>query len=156
MPSSIQRQDFATSAAQVVASPCAAQASGMSAVAPPGASEPVLLTPMLPAPQAQSQGGQGAPGVHAGQAQVQVTPLPAAAAVLLPPHDPAPQSQLHGGQASPGAHAGQVQVHVPPPPPPPGAGFEQSHSTAGQSAFAGHAIGCTQVQPPPEASRARQ
>jgi hypothetical protein len=47
-----------------------------------------------------------------------------------------------------------VQVQVPPPVP--GVGLEQSHSTAGQSAFAGQAIGCTQVQPPPEASRAWQ
>jgi hypothetical protein len=63
---------------------------------------------------------------------------------------------VQGGQASPGAQIGQVQVHVPPPlpPPPDGAAFEQSHSTAGQSAFSGHAIGRTQVQPPPEASRA--
>jgi hypothetical protein len=48
----------------------------------------------------------------------------------------------------------QVQVPPPPPAPVPGGGFEQSHWTAGQAAFAGHAIGCTQVQPPPEASRA--
>jgi hypothetical protein len=36
--------------------------------------------------------------------------------------------------------------------PPPANGLEQSHATAGQSAFAGHATGRTQVQPPPEAS----
>ena len=153
MPSSTQRQEFVLSAAHVTASPWPAQASGTAVDDPPGVggatSADPLRTPTLPAPQAQSQGGQVAPGTHAGQAQVQVPPPP-------PPQAPPPPLQRHaqGGQASPGAQTGQVQVHVPPPPP---AGvFEQSHSTAGQSAFAGHAIGCTQVQPPPVASRARQ
>jgi hypothetical protein len=112
----------------------------------------LLLTPMLPAPQAQSQGAQLAPGAQVGQTQVQVAPLVAAG------HDPPPpQSQAHGGQLSPGGHAGQVQVHVLTPPPLlPEGGVEHSHSTAGQSAFVGQAIGWTQVQPPPDASRARQ
>ncbi len=150
MPSSIQLHARALSATQVRASPCTAQGSGVSAPAPPtivvGVPVALPLTPTLPAPQAQSQGGQLAPGAHAGHAQVQVRP-PAQ-------EPPPPQSQAQGGQASPGAQTGQVQVHVPPPTPPPGGGCEQSHSTAGQSAFAGQAIGCTQVQPPPEASRA--
>jgi hypothetical protein len=106
--------------------------------------------PTLPAPQAQSQGGQVVPGAQVGQAQVHVPPpLPPPAQV---PPPPAVHSQVHGGQVSPGAHDGQAQVHVPPPVPPDG-GFEQSHWTAGQSALAGQASGCTQVQPPPEASR---
>ena len=111
----------------------------------------VLLTPTLPAPHAQSQGGHVAPGAQLGQAHVQVRPpLPP----VTPPHaPPAPQAHVHGEQVSPGAHAGQSQVHVPPPPPLPVAGFEQSHWTAGQSAFAGQTTGWTQAQPPPEASR---
>jgi hypothetical protein len=64
------------------------------------------------------------------------------------------QAQSQGGQVAPGAHVGHMQVQVPPPPP--DGGLEQSQTTAGQSAFAGQAIGCTQVQPPPEAPRARQ
>jgi hypothetical protein len=161
MPSSIQLQALAPSAAQVVASPWLAQGSGASA--PFGATivagvplEPLPPTPTLPAPHAQSQGGQVAPGAQVGQAQVHVPPPPAAPPPqVLPPPAP-PQSQVHGAHAAPGGQAGHAQVHVPPPLPPPAGGLEQSHATAGQSAFAGHAIGCTQVQPPPEASRAWQ
>ena len=78
----------------------------------------VLLTPTLPAPHAQSQGGHVAPGAQLGQAHVQVRPpLPP----VTPPHaPPAPQAHVHGEQVSPGAHAGQSQVHVPPPPLPGG------------------------------------
>jgi len=152
IPSSIQLHEAARSAPQDAASPWAAHGSGVVvgaapagvSVVPPAA---LPLTPTLPAPQAQSQGGQLAPGTHAGQAQVQVPPPP------QEPPPPAPQSQLHGAQVSPGAQTGQVQVQVPPPPLPPDGGCEQSHSTAGQSAFVGQAIGCTQVHPPPEASR---
>ena len=108
----------------------------------------VLVTPTLPAPHAQSQGGHVAPGAQLGQAHVQVRPpLPP----VTPPQAPPPQAQVHGEHVSPGAHTGQSQVHVPPPLP--DAGFEQSHWTAGQSAFAGQTTGWTQVQPPPEASR---
>jgi hypothetical protein len=163
MPSSIHRHRFATSAPQVAASAWPPQASATSVVEPSGVGafgllEALPLTPTLPAPQAQSQGAQLSPGGHAGQTQVHVAPLVPLVAVVPPLHDPPlPQSQVHGAQASPGRHAGQVHVHVPPPPPlPPAGGFEHSHSTAGQSALVGHAIGCTQVQPPPDASRARQ
>ena len=158
-PSSIQVHDLAVSARQLAESACPAQVGASDA----GGTSPIFvgvvplepspLTPTPPAPHAQSQGGQAAPGAQVGQAQVQVPPP--VEPVTPPPHEPAPQSQVQGGQVSPGAQAAQVQVQVPPPPLP-GVGFEQSHSTAGQSALAGHAIGCTQVQPPPEASRAWQ
>ncbi len=156
MPSSSQLHEFAPSAVQALASPCPAHGS---TVAPAGASVAtivVVVTPTLPEPHAQSHGAQVAPGAQVGHAQVQVPPPPTSA----PPQEPPPplaQSQVHGGQAWPGAQVGHAQVQVPPPPPlrdVPGGGFEQSHWTAGQAAFAGHAIGCTQVQPPPEASRA--
>jgi hypothetical protein len=114
----------------------------MSVVEPPGAGavgplDTLLLTPMLPAPQAQSHGAQLAPGAQVGQTQVHVAPP------VAPGHDaPLPQWQAHGAQASPGGHAGQVQVHIPTPPPlPPVGGVEHSHSTAGQSAFVGQASG---------------
>jgi len=105
-------------------------------VAPPVA-VPVPDTPMTPAPQAQSHGGQVWPGAHAGQAQVQVPwpqPVPPP-----PPEEPPAQSQLQGAQLSPGAQVGQAQVHVPPPLLPVPA--EQSHCTAGHSAFGGQATG---------------
>jgi hypothetical protein len=108
--------------------------------------------PTLPAPQAQSQGGQVAPGAQVGQVQVHVPPVPLAPPPQVSPPPPA-HVQPHGGQASPGAQSGQAHVHVPPPAPPPVGGLEQSQATAGQSAPAGQAIGCTQVQPPPDASR---
>lgn len=117
-----------------------------------------LLTPTLPLPHAQSQGGHVVPAGQLGHAHVQV-PVPALAVGVFPHEPPLLQSQLHGEHVSPGAHVGQVQVQVRTPPPPPvtpDGGFEQSHWTAGQSAFAGHAIGWTQVQPPPDASRAWQ
>jgi hypothetical protein len=128
-----------------------------------------------PSPHPQAQGGQSAPGAQAGQLQTQVPPLlpPEPPAVLPPPAPlplplpqvpppfplPSPQPQAHGGQGAPGAQAGHVHVHVPPPPPalPPSEGGtppEQSHWTGGQSAFAGHASGCTHAQPPPDAPRA--
>jgi len=157
MPSSIQVHEFARSARHVVVSACPVQRSVATASAGPPPIlvgvvplEPSPLTPTLPVPHAQSQGGHGAPAGQAGQAQVQVPPLP-----TVPPHEPLEQSHAQGGHVSPGAHAWQVHVQVPPPPVP-GVGLEQSHSTAGQSALAGHAIGCTQVQPPPEMSRAWQ
>src|SRR5262245_21948896 len=165
MPSSIQLHELALSARQLLASPWPAQGStggvAGSVVAPGDVPppptivvvvpvEPLPPTPTLPAPQAQSQGGQVVPGAQVGQAQVQVPPPPLSPAQLPPP--PPPHSQVQGAQLSPGAQVGQVQVHVPPPPPPVG-GFEQSHWTAGQSPLVGHASGCTQVQPPPEASR---
>ena len=118
---------------------------------PPEAEPP---TPTLPAPHAQSQGGQAAPGAQVGHAQAHVPPVAAPPPQVPPP--PATQSQLQGGQVSPGAHVGHAQVHVPPPPPFPVGGLEQSQTTAGQSAFAGQVIGWTQVQPPPEAPRAWQ
>jgi hypothetical protein len=125
IPSSIQPHAFVVSAVHVFASPCAAHGSDGSAA--------IGLPP---------------PTIIAGEP---VDPVPPA------PTLPAPHAQLQGGQAAPGAQVGQAQVQVPPPPPlPPAGGLEQSHATAGQSAFAGHAIGCTQVQPPPEASRAWQ
>jgi hypothetical protein len=75
------------------------------------------------------------------------------------PTAPSPQAQAH--DPPPVLVTGQAQVQVPPPalplPAPPsvaGGGAEQSHCTAGQLAFAGQARGCTQAQPPPEASRA--
>jgi len=125
-----------------------------SRVPPPAAP---LATPTLPVPHAQSQGGHETPAGQLGQAQVQV-PAPVTAAPVAPTlQAPRPlQSHAQGAHASPGAHTGQSQVHVPPPPLLPVAGFEQSHWTAGQSAFAGQTIGCTQVQPPPEASRVWQ
>jgi hypothetical protein len=163
MPSSIHLQAFTASAMHTLASPWAAQ--GSSAASGDGAPTivvvvGVLLTPTLPSPQAQSQGGQLVPGAQAaGQAQVHVPPA------VPPPQEPVPplppQSQLHGGQVWPGAQVGQAHVQVPPVPPPKlpvvmvvSGGFEQSHSTAGQAASAGQAIGCTQVHPPPEAPRA--
>jgi hypothetical protein len=162
MPSSIQLHEFAPSARHDMASPCPAHGSGVGGAGTPtivvGVSPDPLPAPTLPVPQAQSQGAQVVPGAQLGQAQVHVPPMVLPAA-LLPQEPPPPplQSQLQGGQVSPGAQAGHAQVHVPPPPPPPlGGGFEQSHATAGQSAFAGQAIGCTQVQPPPEASRVWQ
>ena len=116
-----------------------------------------LLTLTLPAPQAQSQGGHDAPGAHVGHAHVHVPPVALPPLIEALPHDPpAPHVHAHGAHVSPGAQAGQSHVHVPRPPPLPGAGFEQSHWTAGQSASAGQTIGCTQVQPPPEASRVWQ
>jgi hypothetical protein len=134
--------------------------------ASPELTVPEPLTPTPPSPQAQAQGGQAGP-VQAGQAQVQVpgfgVPQTVPPPVLPPPVLPPPvQSHLHGAQLSPGAQAGQVQAQVPLPLPPPllppstavGGPPEQSHSTAGQSALAGQASGCTQAQPPPEASRA--
>ena len=134
---------------------CAQGSVGVSAAGGSGATLPALLTPTFPLPHAQSQGGHVVPAAQLGHAQVQV-PVPPP--VVVPPHEPPLlQSQLHGGHVSPGAHVGQVQVQVrtpPPPPEAPGTGFEQSHWTAGQSAFAGQAIGWTQVQPPPDASRA--
>jgi len=116
MPSSSQPHEFAPSAVQALASPCAAHGSTVAPAGDSGATIVVVVTPTLPEPHAQS----------------------------------------HGRQVASGAQVGHVQVQVPPPPPVPvpGGGFEQSHWTAGQAAFAGHAIGCTQVQPPPEASRA--
>jgi hypothetical protein len=159
-PSSIQVQAFAPSATQLAAStwpthgpavkPAAGAAPIFVGVVP---LEPSPLTATVPAPHAQSQGGQVALSAQLGQAQVQVPPPPTAPPLTVPPHEPPAQSQVQGGQVSPGAHAAQAQVQVPPPPVP-GVGLEQSHSTAGQSAFAGQAIGCTQVQPPPDASRA--
>jgi len=157
IPSSIHRHEVAVSAAQPLASPWCAQGSvGASAAGPTVGGAP-LLTPTLPVPQAQSHGGQVVPAAQLGHAHVHVPePLP----VFAPGHDPPLlQSQLHGGHVSPGAQVGQVQVQVGtplPPPATPDTGFEQSHWTAGQSAFAGHAIGWTQVQPPPDASRAWQ
>jgi len=160
MPSSIHRQASAESAPQLWASPCAAQGSVRSA--PAGPPPPILIVivgvpaallppmPTLPAPQAQSQGGQAAPGAQAGQVHAHVPPAAAPPPLQAPP--PA-HVQAQGGQVSPGAQAGQAHVHVPPPAPPLGDGFEQSQATAGQSAPAGQAIGCTQVQPPPDASR---
>jgi len=153
MPSSIQLHEFAPSAVQLPASPCRAHGSTLAPAGDSGATIVVVVTPTLPAPHAQSHGGQVAPGAQVGHAQVQVPPAPTPA----PPQEPPPpllQPHVHGAQAWPGAQVGQAQVQVPPPPPPPGGGFEQSHWTAGQAAFAGHASGCTQVQPPPEASRA--
>jgi hypothetical protein len=156
IPSSIQRHEVAVSAVQLTASAWCAQGS----VGVSGAGTTVgaaLLTPTFPAPHAQSQGGHVVPAGQLGHAHVQV-PLPPP--LVVPAHEPPLlQSQLHGGHVSPGAHVGHVQVQVrtpPPPPATPGVGFEQSHWTAGQSAFAGHAIGWTQVQPPPDASRAWQ
>jgi hypothetical protein len=162
IPSSIQPHAFVVSAVHVFASPCAAHGSdGSAAIGLPPPTiiagepvDPVPPAPTLPAPHAQLQGGHVVPGAQVGQAQVHVPSPPPVVAQPLPPP---PQSQLQGGQAAPGAQVGQAQVQVPPPPPlPPAGGLEQSHATAGQSAFAGHAIGCTQVQPPPEASRAWQ
>lgn len=155
MPSSIQLHEFTPSAVQAVASPCAAHGSTAAPAGDLGATIVVVVTPMLPEPHAQSHGGQVTSGAQAGHAHVQVPPPPVAPAPQEPP-PPLAQSQVHGEQAWPGAQVGQVQVQVPPPPlvSAPGGGFEQSHWTAGQAAFAGHAIGCTQVQPPPEASRA--
>ena len=96
------------------------------------------------------------PTTQTGHAHVQV----AAAALLAvtPLQEPlAPHAHEHGGQVAPGAHTGQSQVHVLPLlASASGAGFEQSHSTGGQSAFTGQAIGCTHEHPPPEASRAWQ
>jgi hypothetical protein len=154
MPSSIQPHAFAPSAVQALASPCGVHGSTVAPAGDGGPTIVVVVTPTLPEPHAQSHGGQVASGPQVGHAQVQVPPP-----VAPPPQEPPPplaQSHVHGGQAWPGAQVGQVQVQVPPPPPAPvpGGGFEQSHWTAGQAAFAGHAIGCTQVQPPPEASRA--
>jgi len=145
-PSSIQLHEPALSALQLAASPCAAQGSSVDAPGTGGAPilvgvvplEPSPLTPTLPTPHAQSQGRQASPGAQAGQAQVHVPPP--TEPPTAPPHEPAAQSQLQGGQVSPGAQAPQVQVQVPPPLLP-GVGLEQSHSTAGQSAFAGQAIG---------------
>jgi hypothetical protein len=156
MPSSIQLHALAWSAPQVAASPWAAQGSAGTAAAGPTivvvVPVGVLLTPTLPAPQAHSQGGQVAPGAQVGHAQVHVPPP------VPPPHEPLlpvplpPQSHVQGRQVSPGAQAGHAHVQVPPPPP--ADPFEQSHATTGQEASGGQAIGCTQVQPPPEASRA--
>jgi hypothetical protein len=160
MPSSIHRHASAVSAAQLVASPCAAQGSTRSEPAGP---PPIIIViagapadaappmPTLPVPHAQSQGGQAAPGAQVGQVHAHVPPAPAPPPLQAPP--PA-HVQAHAGQASPGAQSGQAHVHVPPPAPPPVGGFEQSQATAGQSAPVGQAIGCTQVQPPPDASRA--
>jgi hypothetical protein len=154
MPSSIQLHEFALSAVQAPASPCPVHGSTVALTGDSGATI-VVVTPTLPAPHAQSHGAQVAPGAQVGHAQVQVPPPPPPA----PPHETPPplaQSHVHGAQAWPGGQVGHAQVQVPPPPPAPvpGGGLEQSHWTAGQAAFAGHAIGCTQVQPPPEASRA--
>jgi hypothetical protein len=161
-PSSIQVHAFVPSARQLAESACPAQ--GSAAVVPSAGSPPIFvgvvplepspLTATLPAPHAQSQGGQVESGAQVGQAHVHVPPPTVPPPTVPAPHEPPVQSQVQGGQVSPGAHAPQVQVQVPPPLP--GVGFEQSHSTAGQSALAGQAIGCTQVQPPPEASRAWQ
>jgi hypothetical protein len=150
------------SATQPPASPCLAQGSVDASAAGPtvvgGVPVTVLLTPTFPAPQAQSQGAHVAPGAHAGHAQVQVVML--GLALVTPPQAPAaPQVQLHGAHVSPGVHTGHAQVQVPLPPLlliSGAGGFEQSHWTAGQSASGGQAIGCTQVQPPPEASRVWQ
>ena len=154
-PSSIQLQALALSAMQLVTSAWPPHGSATASRVPPP--EAPLLTPTLPVPQAQSQGGHETPAGQLGQAQVQV-PAPVTAAPVAPTlQAPRPlQSHAQGAHASPGAHTGQSQVHVPPPPLLPVAGFEQSHWTAGQSAFAGQTIGCTQVQPPPEASRVWQ
>lgn len=146
------------SAAQLPTSVWCAQGSVGASAAGPSVGGALLLTPTLPLPHAQSQGGHVVPAAQLGHAQVQV-PVPPP--LVAPPHEaPLPQSQLHGEHVSPGAHVGQVQVQVRTPPLPPEApgssGFEQSHWTAGQSAFAGHATGWTQVQPPPDASRAWQ
>jgi hypothetical protein len=108
---------------------------------------PMPPTPTVPAPHAQSHGWQLWPAAQGGQAQVHVLwphPVPP----LLPP--PPPQAQSHGWQLCPAAQGGQAHVHVPPPllPDPP-----QSHCTAGHSLFGGHAMGCTQAQPPPLRSR---
>jgi hypothetical protein len=164
MPSSIQSHELAPSAAQVWASPWAAHGSAGTAGADPLLPPPPIIvagvppelvppTPTLPAPHAQSQGGQVAPGAQMGHAHAQVPPVAAP-----PPHVPPPavQVQAQGRQVAPGAQEGQAHVQVPPPPPLPVGGPEQSQTTAGQSAFAGQAIGCTQVQPPPEAPRAWQ
>jgi len=153
MPSSSQLHEFAPSAVQALASPCPAHGSTVAMAGAPGATIVVVVTPTLPAPHAQSHGAQGAPGAQVGHAQVQVPPPPTSAPAQEPP-PPLPQSHEHGGQAWPGAQVGHAQVQVPPPLPVPGGGFEQSHWTAGQAASAGQAIGWTQVQPPPEASRA--
>src|SRR5262249_37763776 len=157
-------QALAPSATHVLESPCTAQGSVNSVPAGPpppivvvaaGAPvEPLPPTPTLPAPHAQSHGAHADPGVHVGQMQVHVLPVPLAPPPQVPPP---PLLQLHaqGGQVCPGGQAGQAHVQVPPPPAPPFVGaLEQSHTTAAQSAFAGHATGCTQVQPPPEAPRA--
>ena len=155
MPSSSQLHECAPSAVQALASPCPAHGSTVALAGDSGPTIVVVVTPTLPAPHAQSHGAQAAPGAQVGHAQVQVSPsLPPAP--VQEPSPPLPQSHVQGEQASPGAQVGHAQVQVPPPPPlpVPGGGFEQSHWTAGQAAFAGHAIGCTQVQPPPEASRA--
>ncbi len=112
----------------------------------------VLLTPTLPAPHAQSQGGHVAPGAQLGQAHVQVR----AAAVTR-----------HASARAAGARSRTCTGNRSRRARTPGsrrctsllrrrcraAGFEQSHWTAGQSAFAGQTTGWTQVQPPPEASR---
>ena len=156
MPSSSQLHEFAPSAVQAPASPCPAHGSTGAMAGAPGATIVVVVTPTLPAPHAQSHGAQVAPGAQVGHAQVQVPPPPAPAPPQEPP-PPLPQSHVQGGQAWPGAQVGHAQVQVPPPPlpaPVPGGGFEQSHWTVGQATSAGHAIGCTHVQPPPEASRA--
>jgi hypothetical protein len=156
MPTAIQRHVFIVSAMQVAASVKWAHGSAATSAGVGGTGTALWVTPTLPAPQAQSQAGQLVPAGHAGQAQVHVR------APLLAPVAP-PQvagtllhEQLQGGQTSPGAHTGQAQVHVPAPPLLPGVGFEQSHWTVGQSALAGQTIGCTQVHPPPEASRVWQ
>jgi len=154
-PSSIQLHALALSAMQLVTSPWLAHGSAAASRGP--APEAPLLTPTLPVPQAQSQGAQLAPAGQDGHAHVQVPLAVTPAPVTPPPQAPLPlQSQVQGGQAWPGAHTGQSQVQVPAPPLLPVAGFEQSHWTAGQSAFSGQTIGCTQVQPPPEASRVWQ
>src|SRR5262245_64116783 len=131
-PSSIQLQEVALSAMQLVTSPWLAHGSATASRGPSPAAP--LLTPTLPVPQAQSQGAQLTPAGQVGQAHVQVPPpvIPAAPATALP-HAPLPlQSHVQGGQAWPGAHTGQSQVQVPAPPLLPVAGFEQSHYTAGQ------------------------
>ena len=153
MPSSIQLHEFAPSAVQAAASPCAAHGSTVAAAGDSGATIVVVVTPTLPEPQAQSHGAQVAPGAQVGHAQVQVPPPGAAATGTT---TAAAAVAVHGAQVGRARRSDtrrcrcrRRRCRLPP-----GGGFEQSHWTAGQAAFAGHTIGCTQVQPPPEASRA--